>query len=427
MRSSLATSILFLTAACSAQMPTATTVPVSSSPEPNGVVTGRVFCGDTGRPARFASVSLMPVPDPVKAKLDKANLGSTSKPAPGTSTVSIAVDTALDGNYTLTHVAPGTYYVIVKKDGYITPLTMFSKKQLDEPTDQIRALIEEALPRVQVEQDSIAHADVQLQRGAAVSGSISYDDGTPASGISVTLLRRDENGKWVQVGGSRRINPPFSQTNDRGYFRIASLLPDTYLLEATLNLSDETTRTTSDSAGHTMESMMKSFRFSLEFYGEGSPHIEQATGFTLRGSDERTGQDMTLPISKLHKLTGRVVTGSNGHRINAASVELLYASEGSGKTTIARTNIEREDGLYHFEFVPEGDYTLRVTNARDVTWEPADPPQPGTTMPGGFPPPDKEHVLETYGDVDMPLLLRGDMTDVIATVPAKRTNQSAAR
>lgn len=44
-------------------------------------------------------------------------------------------------------------------------------------------------------------------------------------------------------------------------------------------------------------------------------------------------------------------------------------------------------------------------------------------MPGAFPPSDKERVLETYGNTEMPLLLNGDMTDIVATIPAKQ-NQS---
>jgi hypothetical protein len=34
-----------------------------------------------------------------------------------------------------------------------------------------------------------------------------------------------------------------------------------------------------------------------------------------------------------------------------------------------------------------------------------------------FPPRDKEHLLASYGNVDQPLLLSGDMLDVIVTVP----------
>ena len=149
----------------------------------------------------------------------------------------------------------------------------------------------------------------------------------------------------------------------------------------------------------------------------------QAASFTLRGDEERTGQDMTIPISKLHKLTGRVAAGPNGHFVNAASIQLISNTD---KKSLASTNIEREDGLFHFEFVPEGDYTLRVTNARDVTWEPA-PPQPGSAIPNPFSPSDKERVLETYGNVEMPLLLNGDMTDVVATVPAKHDSSVGSK
>jgi hypothetical protein len=387
------------------------------APEPNGIVTGRVFCGDTGRPARFASVSLKPVP-PAAAK-EKLNLATPAAVAPRSTTTTLSVDTALDGSYTLTHVAPGSYYVIVKKDGYISPLTMFSKKQIDEPTDQIRALIEQALPRVQIEQDSSAHADVQLQRGAAVSGTISYDDETPATGVSMTILHKDENGKWVPVSSGAHMGGIF--TNDRGSFRIASLLPDTYMLKANLYLGDERTSLINDGAGHTNEMTLRNSRSTLAFYGEGTPHMDQAITFTLRGSDERTGQDMAIPISKLHRLTGRVAAGANGHFVNAASIELIDTSA-KDKTALANTRIDREDGLFHFDFVPEGDYTLKVTNARDVTWEPADAPAPGPMMPPpGFPRPDKERTTKAYGDAEMPLLIRGDMLDVIATVKPQST------
>jgi hypothetical protein len=412
---------LLLATACLGQ--TATATPSNPAPEPDGIITGRVFCGDTGRPARFASVSLRPVPDPAKTKLDKSGLNApSSKPAAPATSITTAVETTLDGSYTMTHVAPGTYYLIVRKDGYINPVSMFSKKQLDDPTDQIRALIEQALPKVNVEQDSTAHADVQLQRGAAVSGTISYDDETPAAGVFVTLLHKDENSKWVALNGPSQRGLS-TTTNDRGYFRIASLLPDSYMLRADLNLENERTSTISDSAGHSNQMVLRSIKFSLSFYGDGTAHMDEATSFTLKGDDERTDQNMTLPISKLRRLTGRVAAGPIGHFVNAANVELVY---GPDKKSLAHANVEREDGLFHFEFVPEGDYTLRVTNARDVTWEP-DTPQPGTMAPPpGFPVRDKERVLETYGNVDMPLILRGDMTGITATVPAKQNTPSTA-
>jgi hypothetical protein len=377
----------------------------------------------------MASVSLMPVPNPNNATPDKAGLNTaSSKTAAPVSSVNITVQTNLDGSYTIPHVASGSYYVTVRKDGYINPVSIFSEKQLDEPNDQVRNLIEQALPKVNVEQDSTAHADVQLQRGAAVRGTISFDDETPASGIHVTLLHKDENGKWVLLSGPAGGGPawfggPSSTTDDRGAFRIASLLPDTYLIRADLGLENEKTYKVTDASGRTTGGgTMRNSMFSLSFYGDGTTHMDEATPFTLKGDEERAATDMTLPISKLHRLTCHV-SAPNGHFVNAASVELVY---GPDKKTLARSNIDREDGLFHFEFVPEGAYTLRVTNARDITWDP-NPSRPAMSpAPPGFPGLEKERVLETYGNVDIPLILRGDMTGITATVPEKQTNPTAA-
>jgi hypothetical protein len=376
----------------------------------------------------MASVSLMPVPDLNKATPDKAGLNAPpSKAAAPVSSGATTTQTNLDGSYTITHVTPGTYYVTVRKDGYINPVSMFTEEQLDEPTDQVRNLIEQALPKVNVEQDSTAHADVQLQRGAAVRGTISFDDETPASGIHITLLHKDENGQWVIISGAGGGGPvwfggPSYTTDDRGAFRIASLLPDTYLLRADLGLENEKTYKVTDASGRPISSgNMRNIMFSLSFYGDGTTHIDEAVPFTLKGDEERASTDMTIPISKLRRLTGRV-SGPNGHIVNAAIVELIY---GPDKKTLARSSVDREDSLFHFEFVPEGDYTLRVTNARDVTWEPNTPPGM-MALPPSYPGSEKERVLQTYGNVDMPLILRGDMTNITATVPGKQTNPTAA-
>lgn len=392
--------------------------PTPSQLQPNGTITGHVFCADTSRPARFARVSLQPVSDPNKAKPNYAPLSST-KAAPETTMLNSSVDTALDGSFTLTHVKPGHYYVIVRKDGYINPAAMFSGKELANPTDQIRALMDEVLPRIQLEQDATAHAEIQLQRGAAVSGTVLYDDGTPASAMYIRLLHKDQNGKWAALKSNSMYYDPRISTDDRGRYRLASLLPDTYLLQADMNLAEVQNVRLTDSAGSTSESGIENFRSSISFFGEGTPHQSQAAGFTLRSGEERTGQDMTLPIGKLHRLTGRVATGPNGHLVNAASIELF---DGVEKQSISSTDIRREDGLFQFEFVPEGNYTLRVRKARDVTWEPSDA-KPGTW--DAVLQPDKEHLIQAYGDAEIPLSLTGDMLGITINVPEKQSSKTA--
>jgi len=393
--------LLLLTAA------TALAQTYTSAPEPTGSVTGRVFCADTNVPARFAHVSLEAIPD-------HSNSPSKNSPKPNSGPISvsgtpatISVETTLDGSFTLTKVKPGAYYVVVEKEGYVKPRDIFTKKQIEDPSPGMLALIASALPRVVVESGHTEQAEVRLERGAAISGTILYDDGSPASGLEVKLLHKDAGGRWVPLE-----NASLTGTDDRGVFRIASLLGDEYMVEADLLLSQSKSYSNApDSAGQIMQLTPQNNFFTLPFYSNGTARQSQATSVKLLAGQELTGQDMILTISKLHKLTGRVAAGPDAHFVNAASVALVTRDDNQ---QLATTDISRDDGLFHFELVPEGDYILRVTNTRDVVWETL---VSISSNPINFPPPDRERVLASYGNVDQPLILSGDMLDVIVTVP----------
>jgi hypothetical protein len=387
-----------------------------SAPEPTGAVTGHVFCADTNQPARFAKVSLEAIPDPsATPSKDSQKPGSViNLGTPGGATV----ETTLDGSFILTKVKPGAYYVIVEKPGYVKPRDIFTKKQMEDPSPEMRTLIAGALPRVVVEPNQTETTEVRIDRGAAISGTILYDDGSPAADLEVKLLHKDATGKWVPLNGNE-----LNGTDDRGYFRIPSLIGDEYIIEADLSLSGTKTYfSTANSQGQTMKFDMMNVVFTLPFYGSGTPRQSQATSVKLLPGQELTGQDMALPISKLHKLTGRVAAGTNAHLVNAANVALVTRDDNK---EIATSEISRDDGLFHFEFVPEGDYILRVTNARDVVWEtPTPDPNAATPMMVLLPSQDKEHVTASYGNVDQPLIFSGEMLDVIATVPPTTASQN---
>ena len=282
---------------------------------------------------------------------------------------------------------------------------------MTDTNPQLRALIDAALPRVKVEADHTETAEVRLERGAAISGTILYDDGTPAAELSVKLLHKDPTGKWVPLNNTSYRT--FTTTDDRGQFRIPSLLGDEYLLETDLVLSDyKTSHSSGGPGGEEFEFVMQNTISMIPYFGSGLTKQADATSIKLRAGRELTGQDMLLPISKLHHLTGHVAAGPDSHFVNAADVALLTADDQKQFTT---AKVLRDDGLFHFDFVPPGDYILRITNARDVTWEPGRP-QPGAPA-SPFPPADKERILHAYGSVDIPLKLEGEQLGITATVP----------
>src|SRR5262249_50716662 len=151
-------------------------------------VTGHVYLADTNTPARFAYVMLEPAsaldkdPDPHPPKDWAASLIHTS-----------TVQTLLDGSFVIPKVEPGTYYVVAYKHGYLSPLSTVSEEALEHPTPEDHKRIAGILPRIVVEGGLPVSVDIRLERGAIISGTILFDDGSPASGLPVhALVRRKE-------------------------------------------------------------------------------------------------------------------------------------------------------------------------------------------------------------------------------------------
>ena len=89
---------------------------IAAPSEPTGTVTGHVFCADTNEPARFAHVTLETVPTKPAAKSSASTKGGIAlMPDFGFGTV----ETSIDGSFTIRNVKPGSYYVVVDKEGYM--------------------------------------------------------------------------------------------------------------------------------------------------------------------------------------------------------------------------------------------------------------------------------------------------------------------
>jgi hypothetical protein len=191
-------------------------------------VSGRVFCADTNAPARMATVILQPA-DAVDA-YDPDKQGGVSSRAE-------AVQTLLDGSFLISHVAPGAYYVLASAPGYFSPLASVLRHLGEQKPsgDAISMRIAKVVPRLMVQANLPNTLNVTLERGAAVSGTVQFDDGSPAAGVDVRLLVRGKEGL---------IDPPLSpfeneyhgsKTDDQGAYRISGLPSGDYVVTAQLN------------------------------------------------------------------------------------------------------------------------------------------------------------------------------------------------
>lgn len=379
----------------------------ANAKEATGGVTGHVLCGDTNLPARLASVLLQPVYEavPVKPK-PKPGADSPEDGQARTPAVSIA-QTLLDGSYTIHGVKPGKYYVIVEKAGYLSPLSQLTREQLNKPDDAAQALIDKLLVPVAVTANHVAQADVRILRGGAISGTVRFDDGSPHGGGRLSLLHKKNDGKWEHFQ-TAKLAGMFERdgTDDQGHYRLGGLPAGEYLVEAEINLREVKI----DNIFGDNHSVFFNDGYSLSIYSGGALRTKDAKPLKLQEGEVADLVDIEIPVSKMHAISGSILDAS-GHAVNAGNVAIVYPDD---DTELVSTRVSKDDDQFHFYFVPEGQYTLKVTAAKDVTRE--EIPYPPGTMP---PTHTVEKTVREYQDAKQLLVVADDMMGVVATVVAK--------
>jgi hypothetical protein len=361
-------------------------------------VSGHVYCADTNAPARMANVILQPA-----EAIDALKPGEENH----VSSHGESVQTLLDGSFTIQHVPPGTYYVIASEPGYISPVASLFVAASDDATTEDNAAkrISRSSPRITVQSNLPVAVNVTLERGAAVSGTVLYDDGSPASGLLVTVLIHLKD-QWLPIPpNTAGHNSSFAGTDDQGNYRISGLPARDYLLKAELRLSKSIYST--DAKNGT--SMSMNTVYSLAIYSGNKMRAKDATPFSLTSGEDRHGEDVEIPISRIHSVRGSLAAARDGHGVNGGQLSLLYPDD---KSEASHTSLTKDDDGFSFSFVPEGDYILRVNGPTDNEY--VEIPNAPHSMP---PTRTEMHTVRSYGSVDYPLHVGSDVTGVVVAVP----------
>ncbi len=401
------------------QQPAPGKAAAADKPLATGSVTGRVYLSDTKAPARKAFVYL----EPAAALLEDAPEGRGQ----ANGGVSMSAQTRFDGSFAFNHVAEGTYYVIASSPGYVSPYTALYLAEARSPYGDWQPLgpaqkaakqtVLKTIPRITVS-NLPASTDVTLERGAAISGNITYDDGGPAGSLQVTALSRmHQEGKetWASfksLPGSE-FRPIY--TDDRGNYRISGLPAGKYLVQVTLDLTQQITYI---SHGSTSTSSVGNHFDIVTIYSGSTPRLKDATGFSVDLGEERAGEDLRIPISKLHTIRGNIVSAHDGHVVNGGQVTLFYTDD---KSIAAAGNSSEEDPGFTLNFVYEGDYTLTSPMSFDVDYE-LQPQLSGANSPPLY----AAHPRHLYGSASMALHVDGDMDGVTLAVPEPSAKEAQA-
>jgi hypothetical protein len=221
----------------------------------------------------------------------------------------------------------------------------------------------------------------------------------------VLVLRRDAKGGWALLSDetlNRFQSAP--TTDDRGRYRVAMLPPAEYTVA--VQIPHVTVTVWGDTPFRSHLASREALGGTRVYFGDATSQT-YAKSLTLHRGDEYSGADITIPMQKLHIVSGMVVATRDGHPIDSAHVSLTDAADGS---SIKETWVSSGTGRFTMMFVPDGKYLLKVTNPADGVME--NTPLEGTPFTNTHFVP--QHV---YADTELPLQVGGDISGFTVKVP----------
>jgi protocatechuate 3,4-dioxygenase beta subunit len=238
-----------------------------------------------GEPVRGVAVALQ-----LQQQFGRSNPGLRSKTDAG-------------GNFRITGVPAGRYFISVLAPAYVT--------QFQSQFNQIGKLINIG------DGESIENLDFALKLGGVITGRVTSSDGQPLVEENVRLWRIDEGGMPQQFNTG--FNYYMYRTDDRGLYRLYGLPPGRYLVSAGISQRDGTFA-------------IASSRYYPQTYHPDVTNESQAKVIELSESDEVTGIDISIgEAMKSFQVSGRVVDADSGQPVAGLQIRhAIYQPGGRG-------------------------------------------------------------------------------------------------
>jgi len=239
------------------------------------------------------------------------------------------VETDQNGRYRVDRLVPGDYTIGVRKFG-------FEQREYGQQVGEVAGR-----PVTLKIGQSLDSLDVTLVRGGAIAGTIVDEFGEPMQDVMVSAVQLQPNPGGVR--GIRASSVVGSRTDDRGQYRLLTLFPGAYFVQAVAE-GDLT-----PGSGY------------LPRLYPGTATFEQATQTKVDFNSDVRGIDFAVIATQTHRVAGAAVD-TTGKPVRGSV--LLAVSERSGaiQTPERSVNIE-PDGSFVFTNVGPGEYVVQASAA----------------------------------------------------------------
>lgn len=105
----------------------------------------------------------------------------------------------MDGSFTMSNVPPGEYYVIAMQPGYVSASDYILPGALSPELTGSRASMPPFVQRIKIVSGESVNVEIQLKRGASISGTVSYSDNTPVPYVALTPKMKIANGAFAEM------------------------------------------------------------------------------------------------------------------------------------------------------------------------------------------------------------------------------------
>jgi carboxypeptidase family protein len=204
-----------------------------------------------------------------------------------------------DGRFAFARLGPGEYRIDVQRSGYAP---------LDSEGGRGRT--------IQVaEGQAIDNLQLQLQKGAVISGRILAPNGEPQPDVQVMAMRQLNGPPVPRLMPAPGQGP--QQTNDLGEFRIAGLAPGDYFVSAT-----EHGQSPFGGRGVELPQANNSRTTIATTYYPGTTDVAAAQPITVARGAEVGNISFTLQVAPAFRVSG-VVVDEEGQPVGGAMVMLM--------------------------------------------------------------------------------------------------------